>query len=299
MSKTTFRYLVVEFLKFYLADFCFGIILLIIGLSISSSEPYHRYFQERDPALSYPLVEQESVPIWLLAIIMFVFPVIVMIITQSLWRFTPGQWKKRDHANSSYSHFILMPYLALVEGIGLTTWMTQVLKNFCGRPRPNFFALCNYQGYRDAIHSGNFTLYNSLTTVGVQGDLKHCLEQDPAVIRESLYSFPSGHSSSVFAGMTILTLYLLHIIPKHFLRGSLKTESPFRLLPIKMVVMLVCMGTAWLVAGSRTRDYWHNFDDILSGACLGFCVSCFAFWLNHTRMEELTYEEATKEPVSV
>jgi len=284
---------VIEFLKFYLADICFGIILLIIGLSISSSPPYHRYFQERDPALSFPLVAKESVPIWLLAIITYVFPLVVIIFTQILWHFTPSRWKKTDSASSSYTHYILMPHLALMEGIAVTVWMTQVLKNFCGRPRPNFYAMCNYKGYRDALATGNFTLYNSLTTAGVQGDIAFCLEPDPANVREAMYSFPSGHSSAVFAGMTILTLYLLHIIPRHFLRGTFKTPSPIRLLPIKIAIMIICMGSAWLVACSRTRDYWHNFDDILGGSVLGFCVSCFVFWLNHARLKDMEGETKT------
>jgi len=300
-KEGTRRDLGVNFLKIYLADIIFGICWLIIGLSTIST-PYHRYFQERDPSLSFPLVT-ESVPIWLLVIVAIIFPICIIVLTQFLWHFTPKRWKTTDHANSTYSHFILMPYLTLAEGIGFTLLLTALLKNFCGRLRPNFFALCNYRGYQDALASGNFTLYNSLTTAVVQGNLANCLETNQAIVNDAMYSFPSGHSSTVFAGMTVLTLYLLHIIPKFFFRGSLKTDSPIRLLPIKITVMLICEGSAMLVAGSRTRDYYHNFDDILAGAVLGFCVSCFAFWINHNRMEDMNrkynQDEEPKLPVSI
>ena len=72
-----------------------------------------------------------------------------------------------------------MPHLALIEGLGFSNFITQVIKvilimlisflnskTFCGRKRPNFFALCNYKGYKTALATGNFTYYNSVTVAG-------------------------------------------------------------------------------------------------------------------------------------
>ena len=62
----------IDVLKFYLADFCLGVILLGIGIKVSTLTPYDSFFLERDPTLSYPLVQQE-VSIALLAITVILF----------------------------------------------------------------------------------------------------------------------------------------------------------------------------------------------------------------------------------
>jgi len=258
-------------------------------VKISSSSPYDRFFQERDPSLSFPWVTQEEVPISLLAVLAYVIPAILIIASQILMQLSIRKFRQ-DLPPTSYTHYVIMPHLGLIEGIGVTTFITQVIKNFCGRKRPNFFAMCNYKGYRTALATNNFTYYNSVTVAGAIGSLEHCLETDGAVLREAQYSFPSGHSSTIFAGLTFLTLYFLHIVPKHFFKGRFGTPHPIRFLPINIVVMMLLMLAALLVSGTRTRDYWHNFDDIAAGAVIGFGVSCFTFWLNHARVEKMEEE---------
>jgi len=280
----------IDFLKFYLADICLGIILLGVGIKVSTSDPYDRFFQERDPTISFPWVTTEEVPISLLAVVAYVIPAILIIVSQILMQLSVRKFK-HERESSSYTQYLFMPHLGLIEGLGVTTFITQLLKNFCGRKRPNFFAMCNYKGYRTALETGNFTYYNSVTVAGAIGSLEHCLETDGAVLREAQYSFPSGHSSTIFAGLTFLCLYFLHIVPKHFFKGRFGTPSGIRFLPIHIVVMTLLMSSAAYVAGTRTRDYWHNFDDILAGAVLGFGVSCFTFWVNHGRVEKMEKED--------
>ena len=41
-----------------------------------------------------------------------------------------------------------------------------------------------------------------------------------------------------------------------------------------MAVLL--LGSAAVIAASRVRDYWHNFDDILAGAVVGLAVAALA-----------------------
>jgi membrane-associated phospholipid phosphatase len=267
-----------------------GIILLGVGLKISSSTPYDRFFQERDPSLSFPWVQKEEVPVSLLAVLAYVIPTVLIIGTQITMRLTI-RYFKNTRSPTSYTQYVLMPHLGLIEGIGVTTFMTQVIKNFCGRKRPNFFAMCNYKGYRTALETGNFTYYNSVTVEGAIGSLAHCLETDGSVLREAQYSFPSGHSSTIFAGLTFLCLYFLHVVPKHYMKGRFGTPASIRFLPTHIIVMILLMLASLLVAGTRTRDYWHNFDDIMGGAVLGFGVSCFTFWLNHARVEQMEEKE--------
>jgi len=88
---------------------------------------------------------------------------------------------------------------------------------------------------------------------------------------QAVLSFPSGHSSLSFAAMTTLSLYMMgkfHIlsIPK---RSSL----------LKATISLVPFILSCYIAISRTRDYHHDFSDILAGAILGSVLSSLAYFL--------------------
>uniref|UniRef100_A0A0D9YDI2 Phosphatidic acid phosphatase type 2/haloperoxidase domain-containing protein n=1 Tax=Oryza glumipatula TaxID=40148 RepID=A0A0D9YDI2_9ORYZ len=63
-----------------------------------------------------------------------------------------------------------------------------------------------------------------------------------SVIKEGHKSFPSGHTSWSFAGLGFLSWYL-----------------------------------AALVAVSRVDDYWHHWQDVLTGGILGLVVSSFCY----------------------
>lgn len=56
---------------------------------------------------------------------------------------------------------------------------------------PSFFDLCNYQGYGDAIKSGNFTEYYMKTTFGKFGNINNCFNKHEL---DSLL-YPSGDHS--------------------------------------------------------------------------------------------------------
>lgn len=49
--------------------------------------------------------------------------------------------------------------MVLFQALGITLFLTSLSKVFFGRHRPNFYAMCNYKGYRDAVASGDFTAY--------------------------------------------------------------------------------------------------------------------------------------------
>jgi len=295
------KFQTVDFLKFYLADFLIGVVLAIIGAGFSTVGPYNRFFLERDASLSYPWVQAEEVPVSLLAVVSVVLPFILIVITQISIFGSLKKFKEVDRPSSTYTHYIFMAWLSLAEACGINMFLTQAIKIFCGRKRPNFFAMCNYKGYRTALLTNNFTDYNANTVDGAIGSMKNCLETDIATLNESQFSFPSGHSSLIFAGLTLLCLYWLHVVPRHFMKGQFGTPSPVRFLPIKMSCMIALMISASFVAGTRTRDYWHNFDDILAGAVLGFGCGVFAFWLNRRRIQQILSENGKEAfpPVSL
>jgi len=88
---------------------------------------------------------------------------------------------------------------------------------------------------------------------------------------EGKYSFPSGHSSNAFAGMTFLSLYLM---------GKLRiwnddASTNFH----KALACVSPLTIAFFVAISRTIDYHHNFSDIIGGAMIGTGFAFFGYFL--------------------
>ncbi|EGC38815.1 hypothetical protein DICPUDRAFT_75571 [Dictyostelium purpureum] len=141
--------------------------------------------------------------------------------------------------NHRNGHDLHHAALGLFQAFTITMLFTDTLKIIAGRLRPDY-------GARVALN-------------------------DAALIRDGRQSFPSGHSSVSFCGMTFLAFYLCGKT-RVFLRdgGNIFTA-------------LICLSpfmVSSLVAVSRVVDYHHNFDDILAGSVLGLAISSFVYFMN-------------------
>ncbi|KAJ7446764.1 lipid phosphate phosphatase 1 [Mycena latifolia] len=147
--------------------------------------------------------------------------------------------------------------LALLAGRGLARLFTTVLKNRVGRLRPDFLARCKWD------------------------DVKMKCTGKVADILDGRRSFPSGHSSAAFAGMTFLSFWLAGQtaawcfdapVPAASLRSSRLGRFMLTLLPL---------WWAMFVAVTRLEDYRHHKEDVIAGGSIGFlCAAiCYlAFW---------------------
>ena len=81
-------------------------------------------------------------------------------------------------------------------------------------------------------------------------------------------SFPSAHSAAAYCGFTFLSLYLA---------GELKVFSKKPQL-WRMIPVVVPLFLAGIVVITRTRDYYHNFSDVVAGSLIGIFSSilCYA-----------------------
>ena len=86
-----------------------------------------------------------------------------------------------------------MTVLGLAISVVLTTFLTDVVKNAVGRPRPDLIARCKPK---------EGTPEHKLVNVEV------CTETDHHVLHDGWRSFPSGHSSLAFSGLGFLALYV-------------------------------------------------------------------------------------------
>jgi len=162
--------------------------------------------------------------------------------------------------------------------------MTEVMKRYAGYLRPHFYSECDLD----------------TTTLECQGDS-----------RDSRKSFPSGHASTTFCVMTLLTLYLLqkfgiqsrnsiHRVssmddaqpseasPQLVMYGQpdvevssnndsflLKRKKSMIWIRIISVFCLSPMLLAYIVAGSRVVNNFHHPADVVGGAVLGTGIAIF------------------------
>eukprot|EP01128_Nolandella_sp_AFSM9_P007215 TRINITY_DN3894_c0_g1_i1.p1 TRINITY_DN3894_c0_g1~~TRINITY_DN3894_c0_g1_i1.p1 ORF type:complete len:306 (-),score=41.96 TRINITY_DN3894_c0_g1_i1:214-1074(-) len=239
----------------YVVDFGLCVVLAIaVTVQHFLYEPHDTFFLERDPSLSYPLRE-ESVSQTLLIVIM-VIPFLITCAAVALMRFVWSGGKKHSQTLD-----VVRCLFVFLESVLLCLFMTDLLKSFAGRKRPNFFALCDYKGYRAAVESRNFTAYERETVPGAIGDISFCQAEKKDIL-DAQKSFPSGHSSLIFNCFAFMMIQIFTVY-----RRIINKFTLFALL----IITITSIAPSF-VALSRTRDYYHNYSDILAGAVLG--VTC-------------------------
>lgn len=63
----------------------------------------------------------------------------------------------------------------------------------------------------------------------------------------------------------------------------------------KGLVAFLVFFVAVVVAGTRPRDYWHNYEDVLAGSIIGFASAVFAFLLNFSKSSRKSNNEILAE----
>ncbi|PYH40511.1 phosphatase PAP2 family protein [Aspergillus saccharolyticus JOP 1030-1] len=248
----------------YIADYVILIACIAGFYVLDSIEPYHQHFSLRNISIQYPYAVHERVTIQEALCISGVAPLLIIAVytlfidglfshnkpqdpVSGKRKFNgPYRWKDRLWE-------LNCGVLGLLLSQGLTFVITQVLKNACGKPRPDFIDRCQPRaGSQDAIPG----LSNSTICTG-----------EHALIKDGFRSWPSGHSSSSFAGLFYLTLWMsgkLHIMDN---KGEVWKA---------LLVMIPSLG-ATLVAVSRIMDARHHPFDVITGSLLGIICAIISY----------------------
>ncbi|CAG8676648.1 12504_t:CDS:2, partial [Acaulospora morrowiae] len=223
-------------------------------IAIDSAEPYHRRFSLQDATIQFPYAEKDTVPMWAAALIAVLLPFLIITAVSLVIKKSMHDW---HHAT-----------LGLILGLSLTLLVTEVFKTTVGRPRPDFIDRC--QPKNGSVDSPVFGLSTSAI----------CTQTNQGILKDGFKSFISGHASTTndmhiskpidvasFSGLGFLSLYLagkLHVWDQkgHTYKGFL------------VVAPLV---VATLVAISRTTDYRHHWQDVVTGGLIGFLLSVFSY----------------------
>ncbi len=136
--------------------------------------------------------------------------------------------------------------LGLSEALAMTLFVTLVLKKSVGSLRPDFLARC-------------------------RPDASGACTGDADQIAAGRDSFPSGHTSTAFAGGTYLALYLWGKLRPFRTGGALW----------KMLLILSPVVAASLVGVSRIVDHRHRAEDVLAGALIGAGFAYLGYRLNY------------------
>lgn len=153
-----------------------------------------------------------------------------------------------------------------IVAFGLTMMCTDLIKRYCGNLRPVFYDLCQ----PDAA-------YESCTTANEEN------------AKSARLSFPSGHSSTSFCGLTLLSLFLhsrfgVPSINRRLQGQSEATTSSKDPLQYRLISLLalIPMGVALFIAASRVTDNRHFPADVVAGSVLGASIATFVhgLWLS-------------------
>ncbi|KAF7524622.1 hypothetical protein PCG10_005648 [Penicillium crustosum] len=248
----------------YIFDYVI-IIACAIGFSILNKvEPFHQHFSLTNISIQYPYAVHERIPMAYALCISAAFPLVLIILYTLFIDGLFSHHKPQDVASGKRK--LRGPHrwkdrlwelncgiLGLLLAQGLAFFITQALKTACGKPRPDLIDRCQPRAGSKDLFPG---LSNSTICTG-----------DPALLTDGFRSWPSGHSSSSFAGLVYTSLWLggkLHIMDN---RGE----------AWKALLVTVPLLAASLVAVSRIMDARHHPFDVITGSMLGVVCGFVAY----------------------
>ncbi|ORY19732.1 lipid phosphate phosphatase-like protein 1 [Clohesyomyces aquaticus] len=246
----------------YILDYVIIFGLIVTFYALDAVEPFHQPFSLQNYTLHYPYAVHERIPVPELCIIAVGAPAVIIgiytMVIDGLFSHTksipPGGGRGRRLIGRYRFKDRLWELNCGILGLGLSVCaaftITGALKNAIGKPRPDLIDRCKV---RDGYVEDKFRL----TTHA------ECTQTNNAILKDGFRSFPSGHSSTAFAGLFYLSLYLA--AKMHVLDSKGEVWKTF-------IVMVPTLAAA-LVAGSRIMDARHHPFDVLSGSALGLLVA--------------------------
>lgn len=219
-------------------------------------------FSISDLTIAFPHAEHERVPVAANVLYAGVAPLLLVTALNTLLPVHTSSTPRASVAGARW-HKHHVTILGLLIALALTSFVTDVLKNAVGRPRPDLLARCK-------------PAPGTPTDVLVGVDV--CTETRHHVLHDGWRSFPSGHSSFSFAGLGYLSLFLAGQT-RVFVVGAGSGEEGKAVFArgdlVRALLCLAPLGGAAMIAISRCEDYRHDVWDVCTGALLGYVV---AYW---------------------
>ncbi|KAL4451567.1 hypothetical protein ABPG75_007229 [Micractinium tetrahymenae] len=239
-------------------------LIAIVALAITTGllgGPTSRPFMVTDATISFPH-NDSTVPYWLACTVSAVALLLSVLLCELLLA-------RRLHADltdalAAALHFLIDGIAAFV----VTGLATTVIKMSVGRLRPDFLARCQP------------TVPNPLTLqYGLPAaDNPACTADPSGELTDGHYSFPSGHTSTVFVFAVWCAAYCVWAF---YQRPPTQTASSIAARPLYeravsdlgtaagFLWILAMLSWAAYVGTSRITDFKHHPSDVVAGAFLG------------------------------
>ncbi|KAI9808415.1 MAG: hypothetical protein M1827_007474 [Pycnora praestabilis] len=192
----------------YVIDWVVILVTAGVGGAFSGITPNKRPFYLFDPEISFPYVAKEKVSTGLLVVLGLVVPAVFIPIVCFL--FVPGPTAEKRTSPALIWRRKLWEWNTGWMGLGLSLaiafLITDGVKNLIGKPRPDLLSRCNPDLANVAMHA--LGGYNDRVAEGTLVSWTICRNTDTSIMDDGFRSFPSGHSSFSWAGLTYLTLFL-------------------------------------------------------------------------------------------
>ncbi|GEQ71658.1 hypothetical protein JCM33374_g5344 [Metschnikowia sp. JCM 33374] len=232
-----------------------GAILAYFFLIAEHAKPFNRQFKLNDSTLQHPFATHERVTGNMCILLASVVPTLVI---------TVLTFFKHHKAKNHAWHVLQVSILGLALTIAVDGVITDILKGWVGRPRPDFLARCG------PIRG---------TPVDQFVDVSVCTAPlGDSLLADGMRSTPSGHSSISFSAFLYLAMWIY---------GQFQLAHHPRNIHLHALAGLPLVLASY-VALSRVQDYRHHFVDIFSGGFLGctIAVTIYHKYFHHVTSEK-------------
>ncbi|KAK4119840.1 acid phosphatase/Vanadium-dependent haloperoxidase [Parathielavia appendiculata] len=168
--------------------------------------------------------------------------------------------------------------LGLLYSLILGSLFQVIIKQLIGGFRPYFLAVCQPDISLAPTH--NNTGLNGVGFHQIMYTSEVCTNPDKQAIKTAMTSFPSGHSTTAFAGYVFLFLWM---------NAKLKVWANFQASFYWLAVLLAPLLGATLMAACLTVDQAHNWYDILAGVVIGTVVAFMSYRLCYAAVWDWRY----------
>jgi len=219
-----------------------------------AGKPYVRGFFCDDTSISYP-AKKDHISWVNCLLIAGLLPLLVICVREMSLLGTSGK-----AACSSVKKNLALYIGPFIAGFVFEHMFVEIAKFNVGRLRPNFLDVCRpYFEIDNLVYDCRNTTEPSRYVAAYK-----CVNEE---YRESLLSFPSGHTSIITFAMVFVVGYLQMRLAKPHCSSLLK---PFLQICLLMV--------AWYISISRVSDFKHHWSDVLAGSLIGTFVAFVAFF---------------------
>lgn len=222
-------------------------------------------FAVGDASISYAHSASDSVPYWAAVVV----PLLFFVISLGVGEFAKARARQTAAAAFAICMHLLIDVIGCFAIVGV---LTDVFKNLAGRLRPDFLARCGPAGEGEAAAAEWGAALGTPTCVAPT--------VDAAQLDDGHRSFPSGHSSTVFALAVYSVAYCAwafgprtraedvarrRAAPRSFGKSLYATLAG----AVSLVWVVLQLSFAWGTAVSRVIDFRHHPSDVVAGALLG------------------------------